>query len=605
MKRYIIGFLIATILINSFALTVFFLIHTHINFVHQRDLEIAEIEKEMLGKLNNLTILIRPLEQEAREFNEAILIDVADTIFAGSNQNPVSLSNENMQELVTRYEFIDVYLIDRSGTIVRSSYSDDVGLNLLALEPNFADFIRSIYGAGKVMTQRLSLSNMSGSKMIYSYYSPRGSNWIIETSVNFEEFVRSRHSDELYDFLFQTYFTQVPDSHSQLKAFDIIYLTTASARSFLTGLEVHIEPHILDALNRDGTYSIRAGSLQTILMKRKMEKKEFDFVQYPILRMEYDMSAYYRFLLMFYVISAFGIILFIGLLSGVTFRLVEKKLVVRIEELADVLQRSTEEDYSRRVSYSSRIPEMMKLADSTNRLIERVADSERRLKMALNERETLLDEINHRVKNNLNVVVSLLNLQSDRIGSVEEAQDALLKTKNRIFSMALTHEKLYQSEDFSDVKIKSYIETLVSNIRSIFGDHQKVLIETDVQEVCLPIGYAIPCGIIINELLMNAFSHAFPPAEKQGDMEGESSRSGTEGRIMIRLEGAGDSRYTLTVEDNGIGLPEDFSIHTLDSLGLILVQTLSEQIDGSLNISSRGGTRFEVSFSIREDEDCR
>ncbi len=600
MKRYIIGFLILTILINSLALTAFFLIHTHINFIHARDQEIAEIEEEMLDKLNNLTILIKPFEEQAREFSEMVLRDLADTIFSGSGPDPVSLSNENLQELVSRYEFIDVYLIDRSGTIVRSSYTDDVGLNLLALEPNFADFIRSIYGADRVMTQRLSLSNMSGSKMIYSYYNPKGSDWIIETSVGFEEFVRSRYSDELYDLLFHTYFEQIPDTHSQLKSFDIIYQTTASARSFLTGLEEQIEPHILDVINRGETYSEREGRLQTIFMKRKMEKKEFDFVQYPILRIEYDLSEYYRFLLMFYVISAFGIIIFIGLLSGLTFRLVERKLVHRIEELADVLQRSTEQDYSSRVSYSSRIPEMMKLADSTNRLIERVADSEQRLKQALNERETLLDEINHRVKNNLNVVVSLLNLQSDRISSVEEAKDALLKTKNRIFSMALTHEKLYQSEDFSDVKMKSYIDTLVSNIRTLFGDHQEVLIETDVQEVCLPIGYAIPCGIIINELLMNAYSHAFPAVDWGGAGSGSSSGSGSEELIRIRLDEK-DTRYILTVEDNGTGLPEDFSIETLDSLGLILVQTLSEQLGGSLSISSGGGTRFEVSFSLLEE----
>ncbi|MDY7029439.1 MAG: histidine kinase dimerization/phosphoacceptor domain -containing protein [Spirochaetota bacterium] len=594
MKRYIISFLIATILINSLGLTAFFLIHTHINFIHTRDGEIAEIEQEMLDKLNNLTILIKPFEEQAREFNEAILIELADTIFAGSDPDPVSLNNDDLQELVKRYELIDVYLIDRSGTIVRSSFTDDVGLNLLALEPNFADFIRSVYGAEKVMTQRLSLSNMSGSKMIYSYYSPGGSDWIIETSVNFEEFLRSRHSDELYDFLFHAYFEQVPCSHSQLKSFDIIYLTTASARSFLTGLEAPIEPHIIDVINRGETYAVREGNLQTIFMKRKMEKKEFDFVQYPILRMEYDLSAYYRFLLMFYVISAFGIILFIGLLSGLTFRLVEKKLVVRIEELADVLQRSTEQDYSRRVDYSSRIPEMMKLANSTNRLIERVADSEQRLKRALNERETLLDEINHRVKNNLNVVVSLLNLQSDRIGSVEEAQEALLKTKNRIFSMALTHEKLYQSEDFSDVKMRPYIETLASNIHTLFGDHQEVLIETDVQEVCLPIGYAIPCGIIINELLMNAYTHAFPAVDGGG--AGSSSGSGPEGRIRIRLYESDNSRYILTVEDNGTGLPDDFAIETLDSLGLNLVQILAEQLGGSMSIRSEGGTRFEVNF---------
>ena len=585
MKKFIIGFLLATILINSVALSFFFVIHTHFNYIQRRDSEIRDIEREMLFDLQSFSLLIQPFEEQAREYNEKALSDLCAAILAESGDNPLAISNDALIKMVEPYGVIDAYLLDKSGTIIRSSFTKDIGLNLLELgHATFSTFVRGVYGTGNISTQRLSLSNMSGKKMIYSYYSPAGSDWLIETSVRFEDFIRTRYSDELYDHLFHAFFDQLSLTHNQLKNFDIIYQTSVSSRSFLSGEEVRVGPEILEVLNKGESYIFRNGTVRSIYMKRRMEKKEFDFVQFPILYLEYDLSAHFVFLLKFYVISGIGILLFLVMLSIIAYRLVEAKLVRRIEELADVLQSSVDEDYSRRVAYSSRIPELMMLADSANLLIEKVRDRELKLRLTLQERETLLEEINHRVKNNLNVVVSLLNLQDNQITTIGEAKKALLKTKNRIYSMALTHEKLYQSEDFTNVKMKTYIESLENNIKTSFEKSANIRTETAVQEIFLPISYAIPCGIIINELLMNAYTHAFP-----GDNRGS---------IVIRLENDGISGYILTIEDDGIGMPDDFSLHSIDTLGLILVQTLSEQLDGSLEVLSKSGTQCIVHFSL-------
>jgi len=583
LKRYIIGFLIIVILISAISLIAFFLIHSHINFLRLRNQEIENIEEEMMRKLDNFTFLIQPFEQEVREFNEEVVFEIYREIGSGSGGLPLTVSNTELVQLVEKYNFVDVYLIDHTGTIVRSSFIDDIGLNLLDLEQSFADFIRDVYGSGKVSTQRLGLSNMSGTKMMYSYFSPTGSDWIIEISVDFEGYMRLKYSDELSDFLFHDYFYQLTEFHTQLEEMDIIYCTSVSARSFLTGEEVQVGAEVIGAFAEDRDFSFRKGDNLSIYIKRTMKKQEFDFVQYPILYLAYDLAYYRIFMLKVTLISLIAAVLFTILLSRITYRMVERKLVERIEELAEVLQYAAEGDYSRKVLYSSKIPEMMKLARSTNQLVEKVRDREKRLKQALDERETLLREINHRVKNNLNVVVSLLNLQEDQVSSVEDAREALQKTRNRIYSMALTHEKLYQSENFAEVKMKPYIEDLVANIRNFREDHRPIRIETRIEEISLPIRCAIPCGIIINELLTNAFTHAFPQE--------------TQGWILVRLCNDSDSRYNLSVEDSGVGLPENFSLKSLDSLGMILVRTLADQLQGELIISSETGARFEVRFS--------
>ena len=155
----------------------------------------------------------------------------------------------------------------------------------------------------------------------------------------------------------------------------------------------------------------------------------------------------------------------------------------------------------------------------------------------------LLDEIHHRVKNNLNVVISLLNLQHEQVHTVEDVKEALMKTRNRIYSMALTHEKLYQSENFTDVNMKTYVDSFLSSFNSSIGDQPHIVIESEVEEENLSITHAVPCGIILNELLMNAVQHAF-------DGRGE-------GLIRVTFSKQSENGYMLSVEDNGNGLPDD------------------------------------------------
>ncbi len=209
---------------------------------------------------------------------------------------------------------------------------------------------------------------------------------------------------------------------------------------------------------------------------------------------------------------------------------------------------------------------------------------EEKLSASLNEKEFLIKEIHHRVKNNLQIISSLLNLQADSIRD-KATKEKYTESISRIKSMAIIHELLYQSKDLSNIKIKDYLEELVSYITNTYslGKKIKVNLLVDVKHKFIDLDKAIPCGIIINELLSNAFKYAFTK-NKRG------------GVINIAFD-ENNQHYKLTVSDNGIGLPESFNVKTSSTLGLQLINSLVEQLAGELSIKTDKGTSFVISFS--------
>jgi len=207
--------------------------------------------------------------------------------------------------------------------------------------------------------------------------------------------------------------------------------------------------------------------------------------------------------------------------------------------------------------------------------------SEARMQASLREKEVLLKEVHHRVKNNLQVITSLLNLQADRIPD-EHVQDVLRENQARIKSMALVHEELYQSEDLAWVNFTDYLRRLTYGLLQSYAKSGKAIdLRFDMEDLRLGIDAAIPCGLIVNELLTNALHHAF------------TGRPG--GRVTIRFFKEGD-KYALGVIDDGIGLPGSIDVRTTDTLGLHLVSTLTEQLRGSLSVTRNNGTSFILMF---------
>lgn len=209
---------------------------------------------------------------------------------------------------------------------------------------------------------------------------------------------------------------------------------------------------------------------------------------------------------------------------------------------------------------------------------------EEQIKAALDEKGLLLREIHHRVKNNLQIIISLFNLQTSYIDD-DKAYQALKEGQDRIKSMALIHERFYQSDGISKIDFDDYCRKLIEHLYSSFKiNPNSIIVDIKIENVRLDIDTAVPCGLIINEIVSNAFKHAFSNKEK--------------GQVSILLKNAADGEYYLEIKDDGIGMPEDFNLETADSLGFQLIQALSDQLDGKLELltSPNNGLTYKLNF---------
>jgi two-component sensor histidine kinase len=212
-------------------------------------------------------------------------------------------------------------------------------------------------------------------------------------------------------------------------------------------------------------------------------------------------------------------------------------------------------------------------------ITERVRNEEE-IKRSLEEKEVLLKEIHHRVKNNLQVVSSLLSLEAGN-PRVAAAKELFLESQNRVASMALIHEKLYRSGDFSNIDFGDYIRSLIQILLDSYAmNPARIALSVDV-DVKLDIHKAVPCGLIVNELLSNALKHAFP--------------DGRSGSITLSLHEM-NCRRILRFSDDGVGMAENFDFRRSPSLGLQLVTTLTSQIGGAIRRLPGPGTGFEIDF---------
>lgn len=207
--------------------------------------------------------------------------------------------------------------------------------------------------------------------------------------------------------------------------------------------------------------------------------------------------------------------------------------------------------------------------------------AEEQIKASLSEKEVLLQEVHHRVKNNLQIVDSLLQLQGRRTND-EQTAAILTDSRNRIASIALVHEKLYGSSDLANIDFAQYIPDLTAHLFDAYNvSSTNISLETVINNVSLDIETAIPCGLIINELVSNSLKYAFPVNQT--------------GQILVKFyTNSTTNRLNLVVQDDGVGLPDSLNFEQTKSLGLTLVRGLVKQLDGTIEVDSSRGTRFNI-----------
>ncbi len=261
----------------------------------------------------------------------------------------------------------------------------------------------------------------------------------------------------------------------------------------------------------------------------------------------------------------------------------------RINEILEVLMAISNLDFNKKAKLSKHGDYIDGLAAGVNMMGEELKSST----VSLNEKETLLKEIHHRVKNNLQLVQSLLNIQSTYIKD-EYSYGKFRESIERVRSMALIHEKLYLSSDLSKIDFTEYLHSLANQLfisYNINPESVSVNIKMDANKKVMDLNVAVPCGLIINEILTNSFKYAFPDNRK--------------GKITLyygskKITG-NKWENTITVQDDGIGFPKNFKPEEMPTLGIQLVSTLVEQIDGKLEILKTKGAGMTLSF-VTEDE---
>ncbi len=210
--------------------------------------------------------------------------------------------------------------------------------------------------------------------------------------------------------------------------------------------------------------------------------------------------------------------------------------------------------------------------------------AEKNLKRSLDEKEVLLKEVHHRVKNNMQIISSILKMQ-ERLVDDAKLQTVLAESRNRIRSMALVHENLYQNENLANIQFHNYVKSLAGNLVRTYSDMQdKVKIHYDVEDVFLPLDIGIPCGLIINELISNSFKHAFVGRER--------------GVVRIVLHRTDTKKFRLQVMDDGAGMDPEFKVEKSRSLGMRIVYKLVQQIDGELDYDFSQGTSYSIQFNL-------
>lgn len=232
--------------------------------------------------------------------------------------------------------------------------------------------------------------------------------------------------------------------------------------------------------------------------------------------------------------------------------------------------------------------EITELANTMNWMTERLADSREQLasslkkESALREKDVLLREIHHRVKNNMQILGGLIRMQCRTLKS-EESKKVLMESETRIRSMALLHQKLYQSESISEIAFGGYVSVLVGELKRLYGDRNseiKTKIHID-STFTLGLDTALPCGLIINELVSNAFKYAF---------------SQTSGEISVTIVPKDCGQFVLEISDTGVGVPEKIDLANATSLGLRLVRMMVEQLEGTLEMQTTNGTTFTITL---------
>ncbi len=544
----------------------------------QEDNSIETI-KESIKMIENRNEILGDMYAEEMEKNSDIFLEsYNETILNSDNGTESNITDMNLASLNDELEWgihvdrADLYIINRTGVIVNTTYEDDLGLDFKEANPQFYNNkLKPIFEEGDFVAEPVTGETTTGKLRIYSYMPTPDGKYILEIglfSEEIEEMVGSAGYLDTAETL-----EEMNPYIKDIRIFDGLGNLLGnperniSEDTISTVKEVHDTESNKTIHEDDQNERIR---YIPVYISRNPENP------HRVVELTFDEGLKSERLrqnaLIHLLVGSLSIFIIAAAVPYISKRL-SKPINEMVTDIEDIGKGNRD-----KIEKEPDIDELNALKETTNKMVKK-------LKRSLKEKDLLLDEINHRVKNNMQIISSMLTLQESKEKD-EERSKLLQEAQSRLQSMAMIHESLYESEDMTQIDLGDYIEKLVTNIyRTSDLSHEETELETDLEEIKLGIAQANPCALVVNELVTNAIWHAFPD-----NHDGEK-------KLRVTTSSVNERTIEIIVSDTGVGIPDEIDIDDPESFGLHIVNILvKDQLDGEIEVERDGGTTFRIRF---------
>ncbi|AFG36398.1 sensor histidine kinase [Spirochaeta africana] len=581
MKKSILLVLIILISCTALGLSLFFGLSfsREMDRLVQRDR--SEVASQVAHRLALLDDILLVLERDIRHQTEEML-QQAYRRLRQLEPDPAAWDDQLLQRVAGETGEIDLYIIESDLVIRRTTFVPDRGLKLGEVGPLFAQFLQDVIGSGEVFTQRFSISNQTGRLMTYSYYSPPGSNFILQASLEFRQAMLRQG----LDFSPQRLFDSLLKEHSFVRGADLITFTGLATWSLVTGELVELPPDVLAELRADREVRYVEDDILVSYQPQAFLSQDNPYGELFVLELRYDLGYYQAVLQRFILRGALITLILTIILSALAGVILERSLIRGVGNFRAALLQASEGRYDVRLPVVHRINEYREISMAFNRLVASAAEREHRLEqqardlsVALTQRDVLLREIHHRVKNNLQIITSLISIEQGRVDSA--AAGVFTQINTRVRAMSAVHEILYEADNLQGAQLEELVDRVFRSVTAVYGlDSRACTFSYNLPEMILPVDIAIPLALIMTEAITNSVKYA-------GSDDGQEDVA-----LRVAASRLAEGGWQLELRDNGPGFPEEVGFS--DGFGFVLMRGLAEQIGGSLQLDSDYGAVVRV-----------
>ncbi len=517
------------------------------------------------------------LEKEPREKAESYLLQAHERL-KGLGSDYTEWDKDTLASVIAPIGDFDLYVISKDLVVISTTFEADQGLDFHSIGKRFAGFLDELLGTGKVFTQRAAFSNLTGRLHVYSYYSPPGGEYILQSSVDLLEYIRQ----DGYSFTPSTLFGSLLKHHSFLLDADLFSFSKLSSWSLVTGKRIELDEELAARLRRDEEVRVVKGNSVISWQPKAFLGMDNPFGEIFVLMLNYDMGYYNAVVRTLFLRSILITLVMTAILATLASLVIDRVLISKVLKFRIKLQRACEGDYSAWVSQEQSIPEYRDIAEGFNSLVRAAAQREsdlarhaEELSAAVNQRDVLLREIHHRVKNNLQIINSLIAIEQARVDP--SSGEMFVQIGARVRAMSAVHEILYEAENLRGAQLEDLVERVFQAVMAVYNiQTNDCAFSYDLPELLLAVDQAIPLSLLMTE----AFTNAMKYGRKGGKVQIQ---------VTARLLPKG---WMLQIRDNGNGFPD--SLESSEGFGFVLMKGLAEQLDGTFEAFNDNGAIVRV-----------